>query len=182
MIQVTVINNKTGLMGWGSQFPDQPTANAWIAECIANNWWGKPARTVTPNPQGVLVDFDGAILDPSRAASINTIIVKPGYPGVVPSYQGVPKGGQSQITVVANSPGIVHSANIFCDGVSTLNAILNSWNQTNLANPLTLLKGDGSQVFAACTIAVSNGQDPIPAVTTQTFNFAAEYLITSTVI
>lgn len=179
MIQVTVINAKTGLMGWGGQFSDQPSANAWIADCEAGMMWGKPARIITPDAQGILHDIDGKILDPKDAASINVITLVPAYPGVKASYKGFPKGAVSSIILQVSDVGVKHNANLFCDGVSTLNALLNAWNEFHPENPISLYSGDGSQIFAPITIAVAGGQDYIPAITTKTYNFAAEYSVTS---
>lgn len=182
MVRVSVINNLTGQLGWSGEFFDQPGANAWIASCEAQMLWGKPARILTPDSQGRLFDLDGKPRDPSDASSVNVITLVPAYPGVKASYKGFPKGAISSIVLQVCDVGIRCNANLFCDGVSTLNAILNSWNTAHPENHILLYSGDGSQVFAPVTIAISGGQDAIPAITTKTYNFAAEYSVTSTEI
>lgn len=179
MIKVEITNNKTGQIDWRGTFDDQPSANAWIADGEANSWWGKPARILIPDSQGRLFDLDGKQRDLSDASSVNVITLVPAYPGVKASYKGFPKGAISSIILQVCEVGIKYNANLFCDGVSTLNAILNSWNTAHPENHILLYSGDGSQVFAPVTIAISGGQDAIPAVTTKTYNFAAEYSVTS---
>ena len=71
MIQVSILNTITN-QAYGGQFPDQTTANAWIAEGTAANWWGLPARTLVANSQGVVVDIDGSSPNLSLATSQGT--------------------------------------------------------------------------------------------------------------
>lgn len=72
MIQVNITLVGASTVGFSSQFPDQPTADAWIASCEAGNVWGKPARTLTANEQGVVLDIDGTTPNLALAASTGT--------------------------------------------------------------------------------------------------------------
>ena len=72
MIQVNVTLVGASTVGFSSQFPDQATADAWIAQCESSNVWGKPARTLTANEQGIVLDIDGTTPNLALAASTGT--------------------------------------------------------------------------------------------------------------
>lgn len=46
MIRVDITNLLTNQIGWGGQFADQASVDAWIAQGVANNWWGLGDRWV----------------------------------------------------------------------------------------------------------------------------------------
>lgn len=71
MVKVSIASN-VGTNTWGGQFPDQTTANSWIAQGQTANWWGKPVRTLTADESGNVVDVDGSTPNLSLATSTNT--------------------------------------------------------------------------------------------------------------
>lgn len=51
------IKNLAGIQTHGAEIED-PTA--WIAECVANNWWGKPERFVLHKDEPMAEAYDDA--------------------------------------------------------------------------------------------------------------------------
>jgi hypothetical protein len=51
------IKNKLGVAGWGAEMED-PTA--WIAECVAGNYWGLPERWVLHKDEPMAEAYDDA--------------------------------------------------------------------------------------------------------------------------
>jgi hypothetical protein len=51
------IKNKLGVAGWGAEMAD-PTA--WIAECVAGNYWGLPERWVLHKDELMAEAYDDA--------------------------------------------------------------------------------------------------------------------------
>lgn len=42
MIRVEVTNLSTNQIGWAAEWPDEASADAWIAQQVSNNGWGAP--------------------------------------------------------------------------------------------------------------------------------------------
>lgn len=68
MIKVSVTNSVNGRQ-FGSEFPDEASADAWIAQEVANNDWGKAERWISETSPMILLE-DLSKSDDSRETEV----------------------------------------------------------------------------------------------------------------
>ena len=172
MIQVNITNVRTSQVGWSGQFPDQSSADAWIAQEEANGSWGRNQRQVWSDDPAIARE------NISSAIASNVVTVSQAVSAVAALYSGEPTGATSAIVLTANTPGSNGNVQLVFDGTSSINAILAAWNAANPSNQISLTTGDGTQVCSG-SLVLSFGDDAQAAVTRTQYTFAAEYSIAS---
>jgi Phage tail assembly chaperone protein len=170
----TILDSK-GQARWSATM-DSVAGAAWVSDCENKNLWGLPQRTISPNLQGELIDWDGSVLNSANASSLVTITDVPEIPAVAASFSGIPAGCATSITLVANTAGTAGNISLTCDGKSTLSSLAAAWNTLNSSSQLTLT-GDGTQIPSSGSISLLGGVNAIPPVTHTGYVFAAQYTV-----